>query len=138
MDYVTIKDSSVISITYMEYFINTSEKHVGSSIWIKSDNILKFPVEINIDSLKKIQTEYFSLNSQEVDVNIGGIQKGNTIYFSSGMSIATAIHYMGTNFKKQNIKEYVKNQKVGVPSINIKQEGVSYKINAFKSYPPTY
>jgi hypothetical protein len=142
-DYFALQDSVDLSVTYMETFINTSEKHVGSLITINTfvdldPHILsKLPIEVHFDSLRLIKTKFFDLELHKVNISKNGIHKDNTVFFSDS-DIYVQLSYRTKNFKKQNKKHYLKTQRVWIPSFSIKQGDKEYVSKGFEAVHPNF
>ncbi|MFM7857654.1 MAG: hypothetical protein ACKO96_38465, partial [Flammeovirgaceae bacterium] len=79
--HITLQDSVDISVSYMETFVNISERHSISTISIKTfvelDPLFlsKLPIEVHFDSLRKIKTEFFDLQMSNVNFSKNGALK---------------------------------------------------------------
>ncbi|MFM8740452.1 MAG: hypothetical protein ACKOC0_09625 [Cytophagales bacterium] len=139
--HITLHDSVDVSVSYMEAFVNISEKHVGSSISIKTfvelDPLFlsKLPIEVHFDSLRKIKTEFFVLEMSNVNFSKNGALKDNTIFFPDS-DIYVQLVYRTQNFKKRDKMHYSETQKVWIPSFIIKQGSEEYVTKGFWSIYP--
>jgi|694.fasta_scaffold16771_14 hypothetical protein len=142
-DYFALQDSVDMSVSYLEGFATISEKHLGSSISIKTfveldpHIISKLPIEVHFDSLRKIKTEFFDLEMRKVNFSKNGILQGNTVFFSDS-DIYIQLGYHTKNFKKKDKKHYSETQKVWIPSFSIKQGGKEYVTKGFWSFYPKH
>jgi hypothetical protein len=142
-DYFALQDSVDMSVSYMEGFANISEKHLGSSISIKTfveldpHIISKLPIEVYFDSLRLIKTKFFDLELHKVNISKNGIRKGNTVSFSDS-DIFIQLSYRTKNFKKKGKKHYSETQKVWIPSFSIRQGGKEYVTKGFWSFYPKH
>ena len=141
--HITLQDSVDVSVSYMEAFVNISEKHVGSSISIKTfvelDPLVvsKLPIEVHFDPLRNIKTEFFDLEMSKVNFSKNGILKGETVFFSDS-DIYVQLVYHTQNFKKKDKKHYSETQKVWIPSFTIKQGGKEYVTKGFEAVYPKH
>jgi hypothetical protein len=130
-----------MSVSYLEGFATISEKHLGSSISIKTfveldpHIISKLPIEVHFDSLRKIKTEFFDLEMRKVNFSKNGILQGNTVFFSDS-DIYIQLGYHTKNFKKKDKKHYSETQNVWIPSFIINQGGREYVTKGFLAVYP--
>jgi hypothetical protein len=135
IDVILLEDSVEISVSYEEVFINVSSKHSGSSIRIESSDNSKLPIEIDISTLKKIKTTFFDLELGNTLLSKNSTTKGDKIIFNSSPFYAHLV-YHSVGFKKKNVDNYSENQKVQVPSFDVKQGENKYTKNRFEAIYP--